>query len=85
MFRLYESDGCGLCEQAKALLGQTPIVHVGCELIDIAHDEQLIERFGHHIPVLEHQSSKQLLFWPFDQVQLAQWLKQLPEFSDLQE
>ncbi|MBW8190322.1 glutaredoxin family protein [Neiella marina] len=77
MFRLYESDGCHLCENAKQLLGATAVVLEGCELIDIAHDPMLIERFGHHIPVLEHSATQQLLYWPFDEVSLATWLSGL--------
>ncbi|GGA77616.1 thioredoxin family protein [Neiella marina] len=82
MFVLYESEGCHLCEQAKAILANSPIAQLGCELIDIAYSDELVERFGHHIPVLEHQTSQQQLFWPFDEVRLANWLKQLPEFIE---
>nr|WP_285817830.1 glutaredoxin family protein [Echinimonas agarilytica] len=70
-----ESDGCHLCEQAKQLLQQTHVVTYGCELVDIAESDALIEAFGERIPVLEHINSGQQLGWPFNFEQLNTWLQ----------
>lgn len=73
MFFLYSSEGCHLCEEALALclqyIGQKEL-----KIIDIIDDDDLVEQYGVHIPVLEkiekgcHQSTK--LFWPFTQAQV---------------
>ena len=75
-FRLYESEGCHLCDGAKQLILQTGIPKQGCELVDIAFQQQLVDRFGDSIPVLEHTESGQHLHWPFNLSQLLFWLKQ---------
>lgn len=73
-FRLYQSEGCHLCALAKQLIAQTAIPALGCELIDIAYDDQLMDRFGEAIPVLEHNTSGRCLYWPFDLTSLKFWL-----------
>lgn len=75
-FRLYESEGCHLCELAKQVILQSEIPQLGCELIDIAYEQQLVDRFGESIPVLEHTESGHHLYWPFDLSRLIFWLKQ---------
>lgn len=75
-FKLYESEGCHLCEQAKQLLSQSLASTQQVEQIDIAFEAALIDRFGESIPVLEHVQSGQLLYWPFDLSQLTRWLAQ---------
>lgn len=75
-FRLYESEGCHLCELAKQLVLQTQISEAGCELVDIAYEQQLMDRFGESIPVLEHIQSGHCIHWPFDMAHLNSWLKQ---------
>jgi hypothetical protein len=63
---LYGTSGCHLCELAEDFLIQWVSQGWQVELIDIADDDQLLERFSIMIPVLEHVDSKRLLLWPFD-------------------
>ena len=66
-FRLYSSDGCHLCEVAETLLGSLPqMIDAGCEVVDIAFDDQLTERFGSRIPVLFDTQSETYFDWPFE-------------------
>lgn len=71
---LFTTLGCHLCEQAAALIrsvGGNP------ELVEIADDDQLFERYGLRIPVvaLSHPGeSAAELEWPFDETQLRRWL-----------
>lgn len=44
------------------------------EKIDIANDDQLIERYGVRIPVLKRLSDGAELGWPFDDFTLREWL-----------
>lgn len=68
-YHLYSSEGCHLCEQAVELFSKTS-QHKFLKVIDIVdnplNQENLVELYGIHIPVLERLSDKQKLFWPFD-------------------
>jgi hypothetical protein len=67
---LYSTQGCHLCEQAMALLlnvGVTP------QVIDIAYDDDLYNRYGVTIPVVKSRDSE--INWPFDSEQIQVWLK----------
>ena len=70
---LYGTRGCHLCEVAEGML--LPWVGSGwsVELIDIADDDSLLERFGLMIPVLE-SASGDTLSWPFNAISLEQFL-----------
>jgi len=50
---LYTRPGCHLCEEMKAVIRRVQ-GQVACELaeVDISLDETLLQRYGHHIPVL---------------------------------
>jgi len=71
---LYGTSGCHLCELAE----QELLIQVAqgwqVELIDIAEDDQLLDRFSLLIPVLQHNASGKLLNWPFDQAALHAFL-----------
>ena len=71
---LYGTGGCHLCELAEQQL--LPWVSAGWQvaLVDIAEDDDLMERFSLTIPVLEHTVSQRVLAWPFDQVALQRFL-----------
>lgn len=72
---LYTTVGCHLCELAEHLL--LPLVEQGqirCELIDIAEDDQLLDRYGERIPVLLRPDNHQELGWPFTAQQLQQFI-----------
>ena len=68
---LYTTSGCHLCEHAEAILDAT-----GCEyeMVDIADDLELMERYGVRIPVVRDQQGREL-GWPFDRTQLRLYLK----------
>ncbi|MDD1780664.1 glutaredoxin family protein [Enterovibrio sp. ZSDZ35] len=74
---LYSTEGCHLCEDAKALyeaVGKTTALHI----VDIAFDDELFSRYGVTIPVLSHQNKSgsvvDELGWPFDYPELETWL-----------
>lgn len=76
-WRLYGTVGCHLCEQA---LEQIAMV-VGFERvrdavvsIDIADDDDLLDKYQERIPVLVCMRTQQTLDWPFDPAELQQWL-----------
>lgn len=72
--KLYTTSGCHLCEQALVLLEQAGL---SVELVEIADDDGLFERYGLRIPVVgrcRRNSSVDELNWPFDADQLAAWL-----------
>ncbi len=74
-FLMYSTDGCHLCDVAEQLL----IEVLDCtkhqvDVVDIAFDDQLLEKYGATIPVLIDEASQEALYWPFDQEQLEQFV-----------
>lgn len=74
---LYGTAGCHLCEQAEALLNGLRFQDTALDLrqIDIADDEELMNRYGVRIPVLYHMDSGRELGWPFDAEAVARFLR----------
>ncbi|MEE4277253.1 MAG: glutaredoxin family protein [Halieaceae bacterium] len=72
---LYSTEGCHLCEAAEALLGQVRAAQgdLQWQVVDIALDDVLFERYGWSIPVLRDRSGRELN-WPFDGAQLREFL-----------
>lgn len=72
--QLLSTLGCHLCEVAEGEL--MPLVEHGLlvELLDIADDPQLVERYGLRIPVLRRIDTGAELDWPFDGEQIAFFL-----------
>ena len=69
---LYTTDGCHLCERAETLIrGRT---NASLELVEIADDAELLERYGIRIPVLRRSDTGQELDWPFDEGAIDRWL-----------
>ena len=63
---LYTTAGCHLCEQAAAMLAELEAQgQVRIEAVDIANDEQLVERYGIRIPVVKDVERDQEIGWPF--------------------
>ena len=60
---LYGTSCCHLCEQAEGALEQAGVTATH---IDIAEDDELIERYGTRIPVLRRADDGTELGWPFD-------------------
>ena len=68
---LLSTDGCHLCDDAKAMLEQ---LNVDFELVDIIEDDQLVAHYGDKIPVLMAEGAQQALFWPFTNEQIKQYI-----------
>ena len=61
---LYATSGCHLCEQAADLIRGA--VAAPFHMVEIADDEDLLERYGVRIPVLRRLDTGGELNWPFD-------------------
>lgn len=74
---LLGTEACHLCDEAQALLLQFQgALTVDVLLEDIAESEAQVLRYGVRIPVLLHEETGVELDWPFDSIQLKQWLIQ---------
>jgi hypothetical protein len=76
LFHLYSSDGCHLCEQAVEIISNVIPDHQ-IRIVDIIDtniegEQNLVELYGVHIPVLERLSDNVKLFWPFEQSQVVE-------------
>lgn len=69
---LYGTSCCHLCEQAEQMLHQAGVV---AEPVDIAEDDDLLERYGVRIPVLRRGDSGAELGWPFDAASVIRFLR----------
>ncbi|WP_415891888.1 glutaredoxin family protein [Neptuniibacter sp. PT8_73] len=70
--------GCHLCEVAEQLIASTvDMQQYAIYQVDIADDDDLVERYGVKIPVLLDLESKEELEWPFDQSQLQEFLQRV--------
>ena len=72
---LYSTSGCHLCDQARALVDQAALPQrFTLKIIDIANDDKLFEQYGISIPVIKFEHNQQELSWPFDLVELTEYL-----------
>ncbi len=71
---LYYQPDCHLCDEAEDLL-QACNLGGSYQKVDIETDLELLKRYGIHVPVLMHSDTREELFWPFDQAQLAVFLQ----------
>jgi len=69
--RLYGTKFCHLCEEAEAVVRQ---FQVEVTYIDIADDDELVERYGIRIPVLQRMDTGDELGWPFDVAAVSNFL-----------
>jgi hypothetical protein len=78
LLELMTTEGCHLCEQATPLLiaGLDPQLFE-VDLVDIAFEDQLMEKYATRIPVLVDSQSGAELDWPFDMQQLAAFVENL--------
>ena len=69
---LYSTDHCTLCDQALELLFSMPeLAGQAVRVVDVATDDDLLQRYGERLPVLEvsaapGESDSRVLDWPFD-------------------
>jgi glutaredoxin len=62
---LYSTEHCALCERAIDLLFSMPELRsVTLDVVDVADDDTLAERYGARLPVLAGGGTE--LDWPFD-------------------
>ena len=75
---LYSTLGCHLCDQAKAIIWPL-LSHYPYALteVDIASNDELMELYGIHIPVLYSAGQPEPLRWPFDSQQVEQFFAAL--------
>lgn len=79
---LYSTDGCHLCDEAEALLleQQKYSKSLRWQVIDIANDDALFDRYGWLIPVLCKTPGASVedvgdeLRWPFNAQALREFL-----------
>ena len=71
---MYSRPDCHLCEEAEALLAVVAPGRV-FETVDIEDDIRLLDRYGIRVPVLRHEPDGAELGWPFDAMQLSEFLK----------
>jgi glutaredoxin len=69
--RLYGTAFCHLCEQAEAVLRE---IGIEADYVDIADDDELLEKYGIRIPVLKRLDTEAELGWPFDTAAVSRFL-----------
>jgi glutaredoxin len=70
---LYSTSHCSLCDQALDLLFSMPgLAGLQLEVVDVAYDDVLLERYGDKIPVL--RLGERELQAPFGPEELAFFL-----------
>ncbi|WOJ94248.1 glutaredoxin family protein [Congregibacter variabilis] len=85
---LYSTDGCHLCDEAQALLleEQKCRKDLRWQVVDIANDDALFDRYGWLIPVLHNTGTPsgagaaQELRWPFNAQTLRDFLASQSSF-----
>jgi hypothetical protein len=77
---LLGTQGCHLCEHAELrvdeYLRQAKKIFT-IEYIDIAEQQQWLEKYASRIPVLYHQESLRDLGWPFKNVDIDKFVNSL--------
>lgn len=67
---LLSTDHCTLCDEALDLLSSMPEIRGRTlQVVDVAADEALLERYGPRLPVL--LAGCRELEWPFDRTDVA--------------
>ena len=65
--RFFTTQGCHLCEQADLILDALHDRYsFEVEIVDIATNGDLVQKYGLSIPVLLNIENDKLLYWPFD-------------------
>tara|TARA_Y100000994_G_C15496511_1_gene361646 strand:+ start:109 stop:348 length:240 start_codon:yes stop_codon:yes gene_type:complete len=65
--KFYTTQGCHLCEHAEKILDDLrKRCMFALEVIDIATEAELVEKYGLRIPVLLNVETQRQLFWPFN-------------------
>ena len=73
--KFFTTQGCHLCEQAEEILLTLKKECIfELEVVDIAADKELVERYGLSIPVLLNAATGEELYWPFNADKIASLL-----------
>jgi glutaredoxin-related protein len=70
--KLYSTEFCHLCEEAEAIL---QALGVEAEYVDIAESDELVDKYGVRIPVLQRMDTGAELGWPFDAAGVTEFLE----------
>jgi hypothetical protein len=75
VFRLYGTSACHLCELAASMIMPQLVAleDIDLEETDISVSDELFERYGLLIPVLQHPDGRELN-WPFTAPQIQAFL-----------
>ena len=77
---LFGTLGCHLCEEAEVIVASLMdgfADDLQIEITDIAEQEQWQEKYAIRIPILYHPETGSELGWPFDQLKLQEFIKEL--------
>lgn len=75
---LYATVGCHLCDEAMAVIGTScPELLSELQVVDIADDPELFDRYGTRIPVLRSENGDAELDWPFEPTDLLDFIHAL--------
>ena len=70
---------CHLCDvAAEILVNHMDPARFVVDVVDIAEDDALMEKYAVRIPVLVDEVSGRELDWPFNQAQLGEFIAGLP-------
>jgi hypothetical protein len=73
---LYTGQGCGLCDEAEALLEKvSENAASSLKKVDVRANSDLYHLYGARIPVLYREDIHNELPWPFDFFQLGEFLR----------
>ena len=65
--KFFTTEGCHLCEQASRMIDALHDRYsFEMEIVDIATEENLVQKYGLSIPVLLNIENNETLYWPFD-------------------
>lgn len=70
--KLYGAAYCHLCDEAETILREAGIA---ADYVDIADDNELLEKYGIRIPVLKRVDTGAELGWPFDVAVVSMFLQ----------
>lgn len=70
---LYSTTACHLCEEAELLLNQAKLEW---HTIEIADNDELLDRYSLKIPVLYDSATRKELCWPFSLSDISAFISQ---------
>lgn len=77
--KVYSTLGCHLCDLALDIIrNSSNISKLEIEVVDIADDSGLVERYGTRIPVVFDNISQVEISWPFSDEMFDDWCSALP-------